>query len=99
MRQRPVIGIATQTLEAVPGELPACWIMGQRYVNVLRTIGAIPWLIPAVPDDPATLREIYDRLEGVFLTGGVDVDPAQYGESRRVTAAAPIRPAMKSKFS
>ncbi len=79
---RPVIGVATQTIEAVPGELPPCWIMGQRYVHALRHAGAIPWLIPLLPDDRDTLREIYSRLDGVFLTGGVDVDPKNYGEQR-----------------
>jgi len=77
---RPVIGVATQTIEAVPGELPPCWIMGQRYVHALRHAGAVPWLIPLLPDDLETLREIYSRLDGVFLTGGVDVDPKNYGE-------------------
>lgn len=79
---RPVIGIATQTLEAIPGELPPCWIMGQKYVHALRSAGAVPWLIPLIPDDLATLREIYNRLDGIFLTGGVDVDPSQYGEAK-----------------
>jgi putative glutamine amidotransferase len=79
---RPVIGVATQTLDAVPGELPDCWIMGQRYINALRTSSAVPWIIPLIPDDLATLREIYDRLDGVFLTGGVDVDPSRYGEPK-----------------
>jgi putative glutamine amidotransferase len=71
-----------QTLESVPGELPPCWVMGQRYVRVLTEVGAVPWLIPLLPGDEATLRAIYDRLDGVFLTGGVDVDPAAYGEER-----------------
>lgn len=79
---RPVIGVATQTLEAIPGELPPCWIMGQRYVHALRNAGAVPWLIPLIPDDLDTLKAIYDRLDGVFLTGGVDVDPGHYGEPR-----------------
>jgi putative glutamine amidotransferase len=80
--ERPLVGIATQSLEAIPGQLPACWVMGRRYVNVLTNTGAIPWLIPLLPDDEPTLRAIYERLEGVFLTGGVDVDPATYGEPR-----------------
>src|SRR5205085_9131735 len=77
--RRPVIGIATQTQEAVPGQLPRCWIMSQRYVQVLSSLGAVPWLIPLLPNDEPTLRAIYDRLDGVFLTGGVDVEPARYG--------------------
>jgi putative glutamine amidotransferase len=35
-----------------------------------------------LPDDAATLRAIYDRLDGLFLTGGVDVDPSRYGEPK-----------------
>jgi putative glutamine amidotransferase len=54
--------------------------MGQRYVRVLTSVGAIPWIIPLIEGDEATLGEIYARLDGVFLTGGVDVDPANYGE-------------------
>ena len=46
MPNRPLIGIATQSLEAVPGKLPACWVMGQRYVRTLTQTGAVPWLIP-----------------------------------------------------
>ena len=79
---RPVIGIATQTQDAVPGELPPCWIMGHKYVNVIREAGALPWLLPLIPDDLPTLRGIFDRLDAIFLTGGVDVDPSRYGETR-----------------
>ena len=82
MPRRPVIGIATQTLEAIPGKLPLCWVMGQRYVRALTAAGAVPWLVPLLPDDEATLRAVYEHLDGVFLTGGVDVDPASYGEPR-----------------
>ena len=83
MSRRPIIGVATQTLPGKPGgELPTCWIMGHRYVEALRTVGAIPWLIPLLPHDPETMNDIFDRLDGVFLTGGVDVDPSRYGEAR-----------------
>lgn len=82
MPRRPVIGIATQTLPAVPGERQACWLMGRSYIEELRKVGAIPWLIPLVPHDPDTLQAIFDRLDGVFVTGGVDVDPSRYGEPK-----------------
>lgn len=78
---RPVIGVTTQTLEEIPDELPRCWIMSQRYVRTLTGSGAIPWIVPLL-DDPETLRAIYERLDGIFLPGGVDIDPVSYNETR-----------------
>ena len=78
--RRPVIGIPTQTLQSLGGvsaEIPPSWVMSQRYIQTLTNAGAIPWLIPLV--DEGTLRGIYDQLEGVFLPGGADIDPATYG--------------------
>lgn len=82
MNRRPIIGIPTQTQAAVPGELPRCWIMSNKYVNALAAVGAVPWLIPLLPNDVDTLRAIYDEIDGIFLTGGVDVDPSCYGEEK-----------------
>src|SRR6266571_3478110 len=56
--------------------------MSQRYVQVLAAAGAVPWVIPLLQGDEATLRAIYERLDGLFLPGGVDVDPSAYGEPR-----------------
>jgi putative glutamine amidotransferase len=77
---RPVIGIPTQTQEAIIGQAPRAWILGQKYVRVLAPLGAVPWLIPLLPFDEDTLRATYERLDGLFIAGGVDVDPSQYGE-------------------
>ena len=78
---RPVIGVTTQTLEEIPDELPRCWIMSQRYVRTLTASGAVPWIVPLLDDDE-TLKAIYDRLDGVFFPGGVDIDPGSYNEPR-----------------
>jgi putative glutamine amidotransferase len=82
MTTRPTIGVTTQTLEAIPDQLPVCWVMSQRYVRVLAAAGAVPWIIPLLHEDEATLRAIYDLLDGVFLPGGVDMDPSMYREKR-----------------
>src|SRR4029078_2536498 len=79
---RPVIGVTTQTLEEIPDELPRCWIMSQRYVKTLTASGSIPWII-ALLDDVDTLRAIYERLDGIFLPGGVAIDPDSHNEARR----------------
>jgi putative glutamine amidotransferase len=82
MQQRPVIGIATQSLhsiDGIPADLPSSWIMNQRYFLANTSVGAVPWMIPLLDDDLPTLRQIYERLDGIFLAGGVDMDPASYG--------------------
>lgn len=82
---RPVIGIPTQTLHAIdgiPDGLPSSWVMNQRYYLAATSVGAIPWMIPLLDDDPDTLREMYLRLDGILLAGGVDLDPSTYGEER-----------------
>ena len=79
MHRRPVIGIPTQTLQSLGGvatEIPPSWVMSQRYVTTLAEAGGVPWLIPLVDTD--SLRAIFDELDGVFLPGGADIDPASY---------------------
>lgn len=81
---RPLIGIPTQTLhaiEGIPEGLPASWVMNQRYYLAAASVGAVPFMIPLL-EDVATLREIYDRLDGVLLAGGVDMDPSTYGAEK-----------------
>lgn len=80
---RPVIGVPTQTLQAIDGippELPHSWVMNHRYFLALTSVGAVPWMVPLLDHDEPTLRAIYDRLDGVFIAGGVDVHPSSYGD-------------------
>lgn len=84
--KRPVIGIPTQNLQSIGGispDIPASWVMSHRYVHALTGVGGIPWLIPLLGDDEATLRGVYEALDGVFLPGGADIDPASYGAERQ----------------
>jgi len=91
---RPLIGIPTQTLQAIegiPAGLPPSWVMNQRYYLAAAGVGAVPFMIPLL-EDIATLREIYNRLDGVLLAGGVDMDPSTYGEERSPLCGVIDRP-------
>lgn len=82
MPTRPLIGVTTQTLQAIDGipeGLPHSVVMNQRYYHAVASAGAAPVLIPLI-DDLETLRVIYERLDGVLIPGGVDLDPATFGE-------------------
>ncbi|HET6681465.1 MAG TPA: gamma-glutamyl-gamma-aminobutyrate hydrolase family protein [Gemmatimonadaceae bacterium] len=81
--RRPVIGVTTQTLQAIdgiPDGLPHSVTMNERYVTAAAAAGAVPWLVPLLDDDLDTLRAIYERLDGVLIPGGVDMDPSTFGE-------------------
>ncbi|MCU0633816.1 MAG: gamma-glutamyl-gamma-aminobutyrate hydrolase family protein [Gemmatimonadaceae bacterium] len=80
---RPVIGLTTQTLhsiDGIPPALPQSWVMNQRYFQAATMVGGVPWMIPLFDDDLPTLREIYERLDGILIPGGVDMNPRTYGE-------------------
>ena len=82
----PLIGVPTQTLQAIdgiPADLPHSWVMNHRYFAALASVGAAPVMIPLLVHDVAALRGIFDALDGVFLAGGVDVDPSSYHEPRK----------------
>jgi putative glutamine amidotransferase len=84
-RSRPLVGVTTQTLhaiEGIPDGLPTSWVMNQRYVHAVMRAGGVPVLVPLIAEDPATLREIYERLDAIVVPGGVDVDPAYYRAPR-----------------
>jgi putative glutamine amidotransferase len=82
MRFRPLVGITTQSLQAIDGipeGLPASVVMNQRYYHAAAVAGAAPALIPLM-DDLETLRSIYERMDGILIPGGVDLDPSTFGE-------------------
>ncbi|HUP88205.1 MAG TPA: gamma-glutamyl-gamma-aminobutyrate hydrolase family protein [Longimicrobiales bacterium] len=85
MTARPLIGVPTQTLQAIDGipeGLPHSWVMNHRYFTALTFAGAAPVMIPLLADEEDALRAAYERLDGVFLAGGVDVDPSSYREDK-----------------
>ena len=53
--------------------------LSPSYVQAIRRAGGIPVILP-LASSPEEAREAVSRVEGLVLSGGVDVDPAWYGE-------------------
>jgi putative glutamine amidotransferase len=75
--------------------------MNHRYFTALALVGAAPVMVPLIDNDDATLRAIYDGLDGIFLAGGVDVDPVTYHEPRDALCGRtdPARDSVEVRFA
>lgn len=78
MSRRPLIGVTVGARER-DGETYARLRM--TYVEALEQAGAIAVIVPPVDQD--AVPELIDRLDGLLLPGGADVDPGHYGEEMR----------------
>lgn len=67
----PILGITTYA----PRENLARFHLPVEYVHSVRRAGALPWLI--APGE-SRLDELLERLDGLVLSGGGDLDPAHY---------------------
>jgi putative glutamine amidotransferase len=79
MSDRPVIGISAYSQQARWGswDLPAV-LLPRRYTDMVAWAGGLPVLLPPVENIAGAL----DRLDGLVLSGGGDIDPAVYGAAR-----------------
>lgn len=78
----PVIGILTRPDHSVAWSGYRLYGQGAVYSQAVALAGGAPVLIPLELGERAW-RSIYRRLDGLLLPGGVDVDPAHYGEARQ----------------
>lgn len=75
----PLVGIPTMNdLDAAGVHAPR-FSNNQSYVRAVEAAGAVPILIPHL-EEPEALRRIYDMLDGILLSGGVDMHPKFYGQ-------------------
>ncbi|NWG15517.1 MAG: gamma-glutamyl-gamma-aminobutyrate hydrolase family protein [Chloroflexi bacterium] len=76
----PLIGITTSNYVS-----PATgWHFNRGYVGCIQAIaeaGGLPVLIP-VSVDAETRQQIYQRLDGLLLSGGEDINPTVYGAAQ-----------------
>ncbi|WP_374711921.1 gamma-glutamyl-gamma-aminobutyrate hydrolase family protein [Symbiobacterium terraclitae] len=74
----PLIGVtaSSRCLEE-PGQ---DWLyIPHDYFRAIRRAGGIPVMLPLVADEAEAAR-VLDRLDGLLLSGGDDLDPSLYGE-------------------
>lgn len=76
--ERPVIGLCSRPLAGVPGQGPA-YGTAETYATRVFEAGGIPVVLPYHEQAPDAARELAQRLDGVLLTGGSDIDAASFG--------------------
>ncbi|HEX6713678.1 MAG TPA: gamma-glutamyl-gamma-aminobutyrate hydrolase family protein [Thermoleophilaceae bacterium] len=85
MTPRPLIGVSTSELRAAEGahfahhsEPPRRMLaLGVSYLDAVAAAGAIPVILAPLP--ARRLEAIIERLDGICLSGGPDLEPACYG--------------------
>ena len=78
---RPVVGLTTYREEAAWG----VWrqradLLHAEYADAIVAAGGVPVLLPPASGSALSARAIVSRLDALVVSGGADVDPAQYGE-------------------
>ena len=85
LHMRPLIGVTTsevreaERVTLVPEGEPRAreMALGMPYLRGLEAAGALPMVIP--PMDEEAIEPLLDRLDGICLSGGPDLDPGTYG--------------------
>jgi putative glutamine amidotransferase len=78
--RKPLIGIPCLEKSDEPGSAPLYGVRAS-YFHSLAAAGAVALGVPLTSDQNC-LQEMYQRLDGVLLAGGEDVNPQRYGEPR-----------------
>lgn len=71
---------------------PPAQLLRKTYSDAIVAAGGVPFIIPVV-EDVGVMRALYERLDGLLISGGGDIDPSQYGEEPQpgLGATDPLR--------
>jgi putative glutamine amidotransferase len=75
---QPVIGL-TASIDHRSPAFGETYSLTRKYADGVLQAGGVPVIVP-LNLDAAALRAMLDRLDGVLLSGGGDIDPALFGE-------------------
>jgi putative glutamine amidotransferase len=75
---QPLIGITTHASDAEHRD--ALDRLSRQIVHAVEAAGGLPVLLPPNLGE-AALRGLFERIDGLLLSGGGDIDPARYGAS------------------
>jgi putative glutamine amidotransferase len=90
--RHPVIGLTTYLERATQGvwDVRAAFLP-QQYFDAVTASGGIAVLLPPQPASADAAAAVLDGLDGLILTGGLDVQPELYGADRH-PLTDPARP-------
>jgi putative glutamine amidotransferase len=99
MVERPLIGVSTSELREAAAVDPLResdphqreLALGTRYIRAVEAAGGLPVVLP--PLRGRSVGPLLDRLDGLCLSGGPDLDPEAYGE-RGHLELGPTEPAL-----
>lgn len=80
---KPVIGV----MPLVDEEKDSLWML-PGYMDGISIAGGIPVMFPLTADSK-DISELLDKVDGILLTGGHDVDPTLYGEKMVCSSVIP----------
>ena len=73
-----LVGITGNTTQKT-AKSEARQTLNRAYVRAVEAAGGVPLILP-VTANPDTIHRCLDALDGILLSGGVDVEPARYGQ-------------------
>jgi putative glutamine amidotransferase len=97
MMARPLIGVSTSEVRIAEQVQPIRYgepphremALGLKYLQAIESAGGLPVVVP--PLEPTAVEPLLERLSGICLSGGPDLDPETY-HSRPHPQLGPTEP-------